>query len=235
MALYSSVKRMIPAIRPFDLDPLWARLDAWLHGGVQPWELLQPLLGAPQVTAVVGAFYNFSWLFLVCAVALWQAWAPRNAESRTRFFAAYILIWGLLGNLAAILLSSAGPVYYAEVTGEPGPYGPLLAYLHAAHAEAGNIAVILQDYLWQSHLGRDPAAGTGISAMPSVHIATAFLFLLVAWDSGRWLRGFFAVYLALMLLGSVHLGWHYALDGYLAIPAAWAIWWGAGRLVRAAR
>ena len=52
MALYSSVKRMIPAIRPFDLDPLWARLDAWLHGGVQPWELLQPLLGAPQQVTV---------------------------------------------------------------------------------------------------------------------------------------------------------------------------------------
>ncbi|MEX2408186.1 MAG: phosphatase PAP2 family protein, partial [Rhodovibrionaceae bacterium] len=234
MSLYSSVKRMIPQIRPFELDAFWAEADRSLHFGVHPWELLQPLLASPQLLSTLGAVYNFSWLFLICAVCLWQAWAPRSAAARTRFFTAYILIWALLGNLAAILLSSAGPAYFAEVTGSAGPYAGLLEALRAAHAESPSLAVFLQDYLWDSYLAGDPVAGGGISAMPSVHIATAFLFLLAAWNSGPWLRGFFAVYLAAMLLGSVLLAWHYALDGYLAIAATWLIWRGAGWLVQKA-
>ncbi len=230
MSLYSSVKRMIPDIRPFALDAFWAEADRIVHFGVQPWALLRPLLDSPQLLSSLAAIYNFSWLFLVCAVCLWQAWAPRSAWARIRFFTAYILIWALLGNLAAILLSSAGPVYFAEVTGQAGPYGPLLEALRAAHAESPSIAVLLQDYLWESYRSGALAAGGGISAMPSVHIATAFLFLLAAWDSGRWLRGFFALYLAVMLLGSVLLAWHYALDGYLAIAATWLLWRLAGAI-----
>jgi hypothetical protein len=30
----------------------------------------------------------------------------------------------------------------------------------------------------------------------------------------------------------VHLGWHYAIDGYAGILGAWLLWWLCGRLVR---
>jgi hypothetical protein len=42
----------------------------------------------------------------------------------------------------------------------------------------------------------------------------------------------FFVFLVLMLLGSIHLGWHYAIDGYAGIAGAVAMWWACGRLVR---
>ncbi|MGX5841475.1 hypothetical protein ACWGTI_12205 [Mesorhizobium sp. ArgA1] len=33
-----------------------------------------------------------------------------------------------------------------------------------------------------------------------------------------------------MFFGSIHLGWHYAVDGIVGIAAALAIWWGCGKL-----
>ena len=42
----------------------------------------------------------------------------------------------------------------------------------------------------------------------------------------------FAAYAGVILLGSVHLGWHYAVDGYAAIGIALACWWIAGVLAR---
>ena len=40
-------------------------------------------------------------------------------------------------------------------------------------------------------------------------------------------------YAAIILAGSVQLGWHYALDGYVSISVARLIWWASARLGRA--
>ena len=39
------------------------------------------------------------------------------------------------------------------------------------------------------------------------------------------------VYGAVILVGSVHLGWHYAVDGYAGIVMAMVAWWLAGPIV----
>ncbi|HEY8189205.1 MAG TPA: phosphatase PAP2 family protein, partial [Micavibrio sp.] len=56
----------------------------------------------------------------------------------------------------------------------------------------------------------------------------SFLFALVGWRTGRKTGIFFTVYLLLMMIGSVHLGWHYAVDGYFSILSTGAIWWATG-------
>jgi hypothetical protein len=35
-------------------------------------------------------------------------------------------------------------------------------------------------------------------------------------------------YAVIIFIGSVHLGWHYAIDGYLGIAGTWLIWKFAG-------
>ncbi|MCZ6764391.1 MAG: PAP2 family protein, partial [Alphaproteobacteria bacterium] len=45
----------------------------------------------------------------------------------------------------------------------------------------------------------------------------------------------FGIYAAAIMIGSVHLAWHYAIDGYLGALMAWGIWWLSGHLVRDVR
>jgi hypothetical protein len=88
--------------------------------------------------------------------------------------------------------------------------------------------------MWNLYLvnGRDDKIAGAIAAMPSLHVASACAFYLVARISNRRLGWAFFTFLVLMLLGSIHLGWHYAIDGYAGIAGTIAIWWGCGRLVR---
>ena len=51
----------------------------------------------------------------------------------------------------------------------------------------------------------------------------------------RWPGRLFALYGLIILLGSVHLGWHYAVDGYVSILAVPMLWWLSGVLVRRLR
>jgi hypothetical protein len=72
----------------------------------------------------------------------------------------------------------------------------------------------------------------GISAMPSVHVAAAVLFALVGWQVGRAMGIGFTIYALVILTGSVHLGWHYAVDGYLSAAAVLLLWAASGPLIR---
>ena len=56
------------------------------------------------------------------------------------------------------------------------------------------------------------------------------LFALIGWRRSRWLGWVFTAFASVVLVGSVHLGWHYAVDGYLSIVATLAIWWLVGAL-----
>ena len=71
----------------------------------------------------------------------------------------------------------------------------------------------------------------GISAMPSIHVGAAVLFAILGWRT-NWILGFgFTVYALLIQFGSVHLGWHYAIDGYFSAILAFVLWKGSGWVV----
>jgi hypothetical protein len=61
--------------------------------------------------------------------------------------------------------------------------------------------------------------------------ATAVLFALVGWRTSRTLGIVLTAYAAAILIGSVHLGWHYAIDGYFGAALVITLWWAAGRFV----
>ncbi len=231
---FTSMKAMIPVIQPFSWDPAFARWDLWLHGGSHPWELLQPLLGQPLVSSAVNAVYNL-WFFVLFGLLLWQAVSLRDRRLRLQFLVSFVLVWAILGSLAATLLSSAGPVYFGRVTGLEDSFAPLMAYLREAGATYPIWALEVQEMLWADYRLADAGPGSGISAMPSLHVASAILFALLGWRTSRALGMALTAFAAMILIGSVHLGWHYAIDGYAAIPAAWLIWAAVGRVLNARR
>lgn len=226
---YGSWKGAIPHLHPFSLDSVFTDLDRLIHLGRLPWELLQPVLGYPAVTRTIDVLYIL-WLPLNAGVLVWQGWS-RGAD-RSRFFLTYFLVYIVLGTIAAIVLSSAGPCYYEAVTGDASPYAPLMAYLSSLDAQQPLIALRVQRTLWQNYATEGNMPFVGISAMPSVHVAVAVLFALLGWRTSKWLGWILFSYACVILVGSIHLGWHYAVDGYVSIVGVLALWSAAGRFLR---
>jgi hypothetical protein len=98
----------------------------------------------------------------------------------------------------------------------------LMGYLYGVHAQIPLNALHMQEWLWSGYAGLAPSEG--ISAMPSLHVALAVLYPLVGFRVNRWLGAAFVLYALVILLGSIHLGWHYAIDGYVSAIAVIAIW-----------
>ncbi len=232
LSVFTGFKTMIGVINPFAWDAAFEVWDRWLHLGRHPWEILHPLLAFPWVTSAINVIYNF-WLVVLYLVLFWQAFTTRDPRLRLQFFLSFVLTWALLGSLLATLLSSGGPVYYGRLTGLPNPFVPLLDYLHAANEVGVVWAVKVQESLWQAHVDGTYDLGRGISAMPSIHVSAAVLFALLGWRVDRRLGIAFTVFAAVIMIGSVHLAWHYAIDGYLSIVLTILIWrlcgWWVGR------
>jgi TRAP-type C4-dicarboxylate transport system permease small subunit len=68
--------------------------------------------------------------------------------------------------------------------------------------------------------------------MPSMHVAMPVLYALVARRTSRALALFFGLYGLAIWLATTHLGWHYAVDGYVGALAMLGVWCISGRIVR---
>jgi hypothetical protein len=223
------LKPAIPAIKPFDWDVRLMELDRVLHFGVDPWRLLQPFMGFDIITFAVNMAYNF-WFVALFGAWFWFGFRKETSELRTRFFLAYMVIWWVGGGLLAVLFSSAGPVYYSDIGLSPDPFAPLMKYLHDVDSRIPIWCLKTQQLLWDGYTGE--TAALGISAFPSMHNASATLFALATLRVSKPIGIFFIIYAAVILLGSVHLGWHYAVDGYAGIILGLAGWWVAGPITR---
>jgi hypothetical protein len=208
-----------------------AEWDRALHGGRYPWEWLQPLLGYPHVTWLVNGVYHYLWFFVIYGVLLWQAVSTARPRLRMRYLLSFVFAWILIGSVGATLLSSAGPIYYGHLTTGPNPFAPLVDYLHHVGDTVHLSVLETHEMLWRVYIAKIPALGAGISAMPSMHVAAAFLLVLFGFATSRRLGIAFGVFTLVILAGSVHLGWHYAVDGYVAIIMTWLIWWAVGWLL----
>ncbi|MCB9744425.1 MAG: phosphatase PAP2 family protein [Alphaproteobacteria bacterium] len=224
---FFSLKLLIPELQPFAWDATFHRWDQALHLGVEPWRLLHPLFANTWGTIALNLAYN-TWILLLLGVTVWQAFSRRRAL-RFRFFMTFLLMWLLLGTGLATALSSAGPCFYGRVVGGPDPYAPLMAYLWDVHETGLLWAVETQELLWDAYVTGETKTVAGISAMPSMHVAVSTLFAILGWSTHRWLGVALTLFLVAIQLGSVHLGWHYAVDGYVSMIGVAALWWGVGR------
>jgi hypothetical protein len=212
-------KNLIPAVHPFAFDERLAYWSFALHAG-PPYRLLTWL-----PVWLIDPLYYYGWTIGLIVGILAFAWAHD-----TKALLALLLCWILLGTVVAMLVSSAGPPYFSAVTGSASPYGHLFAWLATANRGQPAFALQVQRSLWVVHQRASVVSGTGISAFPSMHVATAMMFTLAA--RARWLRAILAIYTLLILLGSIELGWHYALDGYGAIFGSLCVWWLTGEIIR---
>jgi hypothetical protein len=230
---FTIAKTAVPLLHPYDWDRRLAAADQLLHGGVQPWVWLQALAGYPIVTAILNLAYHL-WFFIMFATVYWLMFSTERPLLRMQFLLSFVLSWILLGNVMAVLLSSAGPCYYHLVASGPDPYAPLMQYLHQADRHIPVLALRVQDLLWQGYRQHLGVSGMTISAMPSMHVASSVLLALLGWRLRPAAGIALTIFALLILAGSIHLGWHYAVDGYAGAAGAIAIWLLVGRLQRRA-
>jgi hypothetical protein len=108
-------------------------------------------------------------------------------------------------------------------------------YLHTVNDNPSTqlYALFAQERLLQAHAtGATLPYGGGISAMPSLHVAMAVLYAAVGWRVSRLAGILLSAYVLVVRVGAVHLGWHYAVDGYVSVALAVLIWNGAGWLLK---
>ncbi|MEN3973122.1 phosphatase PAP2 family protein [Sphingomicrobium sp. XHP0235] len=200
-ALIAWFKGMVPIVVGFTADRWLADLDQVLFFS-DPWTLSHAALGWAS-PAIDLAYVTWSPLKIAALMAL--ILLPRTAD-RNRLMIVYFLIVSI-GTALQYLAPSAGPVFYDRIgLGARFSDLPLLPWVERA-----------SDYLWNDYQNPQMGFGTGISAFPSMHVAIACWIALVVRSQAPRFQWFAWVYLLVITVGSVHLGWHYAVDGLASL------------------
>ena len=215
-------KTSMPSILTFHADPLFAELDKLLHFGFDPAALTYAL--TPNLpTAVADVLYLNFWvgpaLYFPVLLFLFDA----DSQRTTRFLKIYLFAWAALGSVVALLALSVGPVFYDALYGG-SRFGFLADNLKSAGFTDGRMGGI-QAYLWQSYIRGESGIGAGISAFPSVHIALVNTWALYLYERAKWLWPIGLALVAFYTYLTVHIGFHYAIDGYASTLAIWAFWY----------
>ena len=218
---FNSVKQVIDETHWYSWDARFADIDRSLHFGRHPWEWLEPVIRSSTAIHVLDAQYLL-WFPVLFGFVIWLAWT--SAPIRGRAAVATLLVWILCGNIAAILFSSAGPCYYGSIVRGDDPYAALMALLDSHNQSQMVFARLSQSVLWNAMQSNAWLPFGGISAMPSLHVAMTVLIALIAWQQSKSAGVVMSAFALLTLVGSVALGWHYAIDGYAGAMMALVIW-----------
>lgn len=215
---FTTWKYNIPALMPFYADPYLAELERRLHGA-DAWMLLHQVLPTwciYLIQPIYSTVWFTLWFGVVGYVAVWL-----EGPARQRYFWSLALTMISIGTVLATLLASVGPIFYDHFLG-----GTRFHDLRTAldSTRAGRQTLHYAVYLIESYRSGESVFGSGISAMPSVHVAIAFLNALLFASHSRSIAAAGWAFAFIILLGSVYTGWHYAVDGYVSVVVVLVIW-----------
>ncbi len=231
--LFIQLKQIIPLINPFSYDALFESLDRSIHFGYQPWKLMESITDHPWVTIILQRNYYF-WFPVIYVTFFWQVATRNNPVLRIQFISAFIASWIIVGTIFATLFSSFGPIFYEQFYGTNiHVYSQATAYLQKLNSESPLIMFKVRDILWEVYQHNITGSDIkGISAMPSMHVSMVTLLVLFGWRKNKLLGIAYSIFAIMIAVGSVHLLWHYAIDGYAAIILTCLIWWISGIIAR---
>ncbi|MEP2736863.1 MAG: phosphatase PAP2 family protein [Erythrobacter sp.] len=226
---FSKMKAAIPLFNPYSWDQTFIAWDQAIFFGYDAWEVLQPLLGFPIITAFLAVLYHL-WMLLLYPGCLFFLLANIDETVRRKFFLSYALSWFVVGGLMATALSSVGPVFLGPIMGD-GRFDDQMLYLNGANEQITVLTISVQEMLLEWHFEKANGIGSGITAMPSMHCAIAFLFWLAMRQVSKPAGIFFGAFFAITWVSSVHLAYHYAVDGLVSLIAVAIIWKLSGAVI----
>jgi len=236
MPAYCLFKQTVIPQSGFWAGPIIMNAEHIMLFGHHAWQLTHGML-PPEATYWLDKFYT-DWVGLMAGSMLICSYCSGDPAHRCRFMLSFVAAWIISGTTLAYLFPAAGPVYLADFHGGPDVFAPLKAKLaaddllaRARHGE-GLYALQAQSYLLNGIKSDALLAVGGISAMPSMHNAMSALMACAGFGVNRLLGWIMLLFALIIFVGSIHLGWHYALDGIVGAAVSCAIWYSSGRLLR---
>lgn len=227
-AAFSLLRSSVSVLNPFEWDVYFRDLDKILHFGSLPHEWLRPMGDNVYFLAFINFIYN-CWYFLMIASVFTAGIITNQRQIRLQFLNAFFLTWLVLGFFLATGFSSAGPCFFDRL--DLGTdYNSLMASLNNADKIIPIWALPIQDLLWEGYSGTRNGS-VGITAFPSIHVATSVLMAIAGFKISQKWGILLTIYACLIMIGSVALGWHYAVDGYASAILIPIVWWVSGKLV----
>ena len=213
LLIYCNIKQAIPRINPSITDQILLELDILLHFGINPMKAFVNLFSNPTMSMLIDRLYVV-WYGVKAPVLVLFIVLP-NRKLFEKFFGAYFLLW-IIGGLTAVVLPSLGPIYlYREWF--DGVIKPIATHLQHN---------LISHYLQAIHNPENYRAFIyeGVAAFPSLHVGVVVLFALFLSQVHRVLGILMGIYAFIVQIGSVFLGWHYAIDGYFAALLAFVLY-----------
>ncbi|MCC7038448.1 MAG: phosphatase PAP2 family protein [Alphaproteobacteria bacterium] len=224
-------KSLIAVLNPYSWDIDFSAWDRLLHFGTFPHQYIIPAVNRLDLGWLLDRAY-YGWLIVMTVVAWFCIFADRQLHRRLRFLWVYFLSWALLGTVAATVFSSVGPVFFSAFIKSAGnPYEFVTVNMQALHRQSPLLADTARRLLLRWHDNNTLVDPNAISAMPSMHIAMCWLFVLYARSFGKAPFAAALAFCAVIFAGAIYFGFHYAIDGYVSIAAVSLLWWVMGKYI----
>jgi hypothetical protein len=215
---YTASKCSIQFLVGYTWDVTFADADKLIFGD-DVWRLTRRVIGSSH-SHVWEWFYTVGWgaAFFITANAVALLSSKRFVGI---YFTAMLGCWLIGGCVLAYGFSAAGPVF-------AGLFDPALAPRFSPMHQALDGSLGTGPIAWTQHylariVGLHVAVkGGGISAMPSMHLASASIYVLAARRT-RWMVPAVAFWL-IIFVASGYFGYHYWVDGIAAAVLAAALW-----------
>ncbi|KAA1185579.1 hypothetical protein FP026_00750 [Rhizobium tropici] len=226
LTAFTTFKIAIPEIKPFYADPLLASMDRTIFGA-DVWFFSHMMVNRPMLLVLAFQYevtWKVMWFAMFVFIGLWS-----DRKRGARYLLAHALTLIICGTVLATALSSVGPIFYDRIYG-----GDRFADLDTILRGQGDAmdTWLTSNYLFLAYESGQPYLGSGISAMPSIHVAVAALNAFFLTSLNRWLGIIAWSFFAVIAFMSVYTGWHYVSDSVLSLIVVSIIWYGTGQVSR---
>jgi hypothetical protein len=218
-------KITIPHIWGFSWDAYFSSLDHFLFGD-DAWRILHSFIDKNFID-YIESLYMPLWCTAMFYAPL-LVFFSKSTDKRNNFLLSYCLAWVFCGIILASVFASAGPVFTHMFDPTLAKhFNPLLPSLRDNLSE-DSVILQSQQYLAGNYL--EIRLGGGISAMPSLHIIIASLYVLFFYKTRYFWGAIF--FLLCIIMGSIYFGYHYAIEAPVCIILALFIWTIASFIMR---
>lgn len=207
--IHTTIKQLIPFINTSRYDSIFAAACQTIHFGINLPLSLSSTYNFLGITTLFDRLYS-CWFFLMAFTVAYFIYQNDKIKC-DRFITSLFYIYGF-GILIGLCFPSFGPFYiYTGHFPANGMPSCLIAQT-VLRTIADHVSIS------DARLGHNVFFGYGLMAMPSLHVAVCFLYVIFFWKEGPTLRCISVIYLLVVFITSMMSGWHYAIDGYAAIP-----------------